>query len=188
MLQIFLRPIERYSIPEQAQIAIEGCCQWLVLECADVPDSNLRELAHELVPLCRENQTILTFDGRPEMARELGVHGMLLSPDEDPVAVRRECGAEAIIGARCQEADRIVAYDKADIDYIAMTTRQPSAIIEAVRKAGSLIPFVAMGDFRLEDVGGMRFAGYNGICTGKYIFEADDPVKYIQSMLKALEP
>lgn len=186
MLQVLIGESEQFSISEQAQIAIEGGCQWLVLRCADIAESDLRELGRELLPLCRENQTILTFEGRPEMARELGVHGVLLPEGEDAAAFRNKFGPEAIIGAYCQDADTIVAYDKADIDYVAMTTRNPSAIVEAVRKKGALIPFVAVGNFTLEDAAPMRLAGYNGICTDS-VFSADKPEDYIRSFLKALE-
>lgn len=186
MLQILIGENDRFSVSEQAQIAIEGGCQWLVLQCAGMDDADLRELGRELLPLCRENQTILTFDGRPDMARELGVHGILLAPGQDATAFRNELGPEAIIGATCEDPETIVAYDKADIDYIAMTTRNPSQIIHDVRKKGALIPFVALGDLTLEDAAPMKLAGYNGICTGS-VFGVDDPEDYIRSMLKALE-
>ncbi len=186
MLQILLGQNDRYSIAEQAQIAIEGGCQWLVLRCEGMSDGDLRELGRELLPLCRENQTILTFFGNPEMARELGVHGILLEAGADAAALREQWGPEAIIGACCEDPETIVAYDKADIDYVAMTTRQPAEIVRKVRHKGALIPFVALGDYALDDCPQLRLSGYDGVCTAD-VFEGDDPADYIRSMLKALE-
>ncbi|MDE6465013.1 MAG: thiamine phosphate synthase [Muribaculaceae bacterium] len=186
MLQILLESNEKYSLAEQAQIGIEGGATWLILRCNGLEDSEIRELAHELVPLCRENGTILTFEGRPDMARELGVHGLLLRRDEKPEQMRIDLGPEAIIGAETEDVARILALDKADIDYIAMTTRNPSEIIAEVRKANSTIPFVALGDYSINDAGRLLFAGYNGVCTGRPVFEADDPVQYVKDFLAAL--
>ena len=187
MLQVILEPNDRYSIAEQAQMAIEGDATWLILRCENLEDPQIREIASDLVPLCRENGTILTFEGNPMMARELGVHGLLLHFHDDPIAVRVEVGPEAIIGAMSEIPERIEAYDKADIDYVAMTTRNPSEIVASVRTRGCLIPFVAYGDYRVEDASALKAAGYDGVCTGRYIFEADDPVQYVRSFLDALQ-
>lgn len=157
-----------------------------MLQCGDLQDFQLREIAVELIPICRESGTILTFDGRPDMVRELGVHGLLVDEDNNPPAARANMGPEAIIGALSQSPQKIVDYDNADIDFIVMSTQTPSRIIEEVRAAGSHIPFVAMGDFRPEDACRLRFAGYNGICTGKHIFESADPAACIRDFLKAL--
>lgn len=58
MLQILLEPREDYSIAEQAQMAIEGGATWLVLRSAGMEEPQIRELASELIPLCRENAII----------------------------------------------------------------------------------------------------------------------------------
>lgn len=187
MLQVLLGHSDRYSISEQAQMAIEGGCQWLVLQSGSMSDSDLREVARELVPLCTENQTILTLQAQPDIVRELGVHGILCPAGTDPIAVRSIFGAEAIIGAVCEDSETIVAYDKADIDYVAMTTPHPADIIAKVRRQGALIPFVALGDYSLEDAKALRMAGYDGVCTGRSIFEAPSPEDYVQSFLQALE-
>lgn len=187
MLQVLLGQSDLYSISEQAQMAIEGGCQWLVLQCGSMSDAALREVARELVPLCTENQTILTLQAQPEMVRELGVHGILCPVGMDPVAVRNLFGAEAIIGAVCEDPDAIVGYDKADIDYVAMTMPNPAEIIDKVRRKGALIPFVALGDYTLEEAKALRMAGYDGVCTGRSIFEAPSPEDYTQAFLKALE-
>ncbi len=184
MLQILLENNDKFTIAEQAQMSIEGGVSWLVLSSVDSEESEIRELACELVPLCRESGTILTIEGHIGMARELGLHGVLLRNGDNPPEVRASLGPEAIIGAETEDARLILAYDKADIDYIAMTTRNPSAIIAEVRKADSTIPFVAVGDFTAEEAKALRLAGYDGICTGKLIFKSENPVEYIATMLR----
>lgn len=186
MLQVILQPHDKYSIAEQGQMAIEGGASWLLLRAAGLSDPDLRELARELVPLCTENGTILTMEGNVAMARELGLHGFLLHFHDNPIEVRAEVGPEAIIGAQSEVPERIVAYDKADIDYVAMTMRNPAEIVAAVRKEGCLMPFVAYGDFTVADVPELRFGGYNGLCTGKHIFDAPDPVAAVGQFLDAL--
>lgn len=186
MLQVILEPNDRFSIAEQAQMAIEGGATWLILRYMHIPDGELRETAAELVPLCRENGTILTFEGNVEMACETGVHGLFLHFHDDAVAVRAQMGPEAIIGVESEVPERIVAYDKADIDYVAMTMEQPAEVIAEVRRQGCLIPFVAYGDYTIAEARRLRTAGYDGICTGRHIFRAEDPVEYVREMLRAL--
>ena len=185
MLQILLEPSDNYTLPEQAQMAIEGGCTWLIISADNMSDAEIRELAREAVPMCRDAGVILTITGHPELAAELGLHGMLLHAADKPALIRQQLGPEAIIGAISASPERILEYDKADIDYICLTDRRGAETIAAVRAAGSLIPFVAMGDYRIEDVPMLRFEGFNGVCTGKYVFEAQDPVACIRRFLAA---
>lgn len=187
MLQVIIEEHDKYTPAEQAQMALEGGCTWLVMRTINMDDAEIREQAREIVPLCREQGAILTFEGHPDIATELGVHGLLLHVSDQPPLIRQQLGPEAILGAECNEVARVIDYDKADIDYIALTCPNPSEVIAEARTADVLIPFVAFGDYGIDDVAMLKFAGFNGVCTGRKIFDAEDPVEYVSRFLDALE-
>lgn len=186
MLQILLEPREDYSIAEQAQMAIEGGATWLVLRSAGMEEPQIRELASELIPLCRENAIILTIESHIQLARELGLHGVLLSCGDDAGSVRIDFGAEAITGAETDNPKQILQYEKADIDYIVLRPLQPVDVIATVRKEGSLIPFVAMGNYTAAQARELLAQGFNGICTGDPVFSAPDPVACLKEYLVSI--
>lgn len=184
MLQVLIGINERYTVEEQARMAIDGGASWLILQCAGLIDEETRRLIEVLLPGCREFDVILTIEGNNALARETGVSGVLLDDDTEAVQVRKMLGPEAIIGVRCDEASRITALAKCDIDYVALSMRNPSSVVLSVREAGCRMPIVAYGDYRPSDVEELRYNGCDGICTGRYIFEADEPTACVRSFLR----
>lgn len=185
MLQILISPIERYSLGEQAQMAIEAGCGWIVLDGGRMEEADLREQAAEVAAVCTENGVILTFDGHTELARKLGVHGVLTADAAEAVALRAQWGAEAILGARIDDVAQAAELAAADIDY-AVLPQTLVAAIAGIRTAGVKLPVVAMGNISREKGVELRMAGFDGICSGPEIFEAPDPVAYIKEYLEAL--
>lgn len=191
MLQFIAQPNDQYSIPEQAQMAIEGGCQWIQLRVPDMSDAELRELASELVPLCKENMTILTIENHVDIAKELGIHGVHLRGENiKPMAVRELLGPEAIIGVEVALASTALMYVSADIDYV---TFPPSVVperigenIEALRSAGFELPVVAEGNFQPSEIPSLLKIGINGIAVGREIGESREPVKKTEELLNAL--
>lgn len=188
MLQVVIELNERYTLAEQAQMALEGGATWLLIRPQGLTDEVLREEGKDVTALCRGHGAILTMEGHTELASDLGLHGVLLMKRHpNPVDIRALFGAEAIIGAEVTSGAEAAALEKADIDYAVLTQLHGAApIIEEARKQGALIPFVAMGDFTPEEAGQLIMAGFNGICTGKRIFSSDDSVAAVGEYLDRL--
>lgn len=193
MLQFIAQPNERYTIPEMVQMAIEGGCKWVVLRVPDMPDEQVRELASELVPLCRETSTILTIENRMELAKELAIHGVYLTPDAGISAMdaREACGPEAIIGVEVGMASSVLALRGADVDYVAfpatMTLERVGENIEALRDAHNELPVVATGEFDEKAIALAKAIGVNGIAVSREICDAEDPVARTEQLIRALE-
>lgn len=179
---------------ESAQIAIEAGAQWLVLRADTIAESERRDIGKDVAELCRESGVILTVDSDIEYARELGIHGVLLHPgSKAPAAVRDELGPEAIIGVEISSADAALALEKSDIDYVALDSAMPletvAEIIGAVRAGGGKIAFVSLGEqptLAPEYIDGLKAAGIAGLCCGRALFAAPDPVGAIESLLSEL--
>ena len=193
MLQYLSQPPLRYSVVEQCQMVIEGGCAWIQLHLPGVEDSEIRELAGELIPLCRETSTILMLEDHPELTKELGLHGMHIGPRAgyDPISLREEFGPEAIIGVTVETYEEVARLAKADIDYVtlpsAMNEERIRTLLRKIREDNLSIPVVAQGDFTIETGCRTVALGVSGLCTGHHIADSKDPVEYTERFINAMQ-
>ena len=205
MLQFITHPSDRYTIPEEVQMAIEGGCKWIQLRMKDATYDELKSTALEIIPICRENDIILVIDDNVELVNELRVHGVHLGKnDMDPRKAREILGPPAIIGVTANTADDILSFRGIDVDYVGVgpfrhtTTKKNLApvigldgykdIVTKVTAAGNKLPLVAIGGITLEDVTGIMATGVQGIAVSGSIINAPDPVRYTTQLLNALNP
>lgn len=89
MLQFITHPSEKYSIPEEVKMAIEGGCKWVQLRMKDASYEELKATALDIIPMCKDNDVILVIDDNVELVNELRVHGVHLGKtDMDPRKAR----------------------------------------------------------------------------------------------------
>ena len=203
MLMFITHPSDRYSIAEEVQMALEGGCKWIQLRMKDASDEEFRQTALEIIPMCQENEALLVFDDRVELAMEMGVHGVHLGKnDMNPLQARETMGAEAIIGVTANTADDIIRFRGWDVDYVGLgpfrytTTKSNLSpvlgidgyreIVKAVRDSGMTLPIVAIGGITIDDIPAIMATGVNGVAVSGAIINADDPVEYTRNLLEKL--
>ncbi len=203
MLQFITHSSEKYSIAEEVQMAIEGGCRWIQLRMKDASDEEVREMALEIIPMCKENDTFLIIDDRVELVNELKVSGVHLGKnDMDPMEARELLGPHAIIGITANTADDILAFKGKDVDYVGLgpyrfteTKKNLSPvlgpdryreIITAVRNADMDIPVVAIGGITIDDIPGLMKTGINGIAISGAIINSPDPAEYTSRIMQEL--
>lgn len=191
MLQFIAEYNERYSIAETVQMAIEGGCRWIELHMPQSDDSEIREVAAELIPLCRESGVFLTIEDRPELARELGLHGVVMTSLKTTAhKFREDLGPEAIIGLRVATTPTVVAIQNADIDYVTLPPDMPVSAIaqfmEELKSTDITTPVVATGDINLENAAAYMATGISGVATAAPAY-AKDPAEYTTRLIEALE-
>ncbi|MBO5455411.1 MAG: thiamine phosphate synthase [Muribaculaceae bacterium] len=204
MLQFITHPNDKYSIPEEVQMVLEGGCKWIQLRMKDASDEEFRETALEIIPMCQENEAFLVFDDRVELAMELSVHGVHLGKnDMNPLLARETMGASAIIGCTANTAEDILKFKGWDVDYVGLgpfrytTTKSNLSpiigiegyekIVKEVRAADILLPIVAIGGITIDDIEPLMKTGINGIAMSGAIINAPDPVAYTAEVLKRLK-
>lgn len=198
MLQYILTESNRFSVAELAQMAIEGGCLWISLNLSGMSDENIREsVAPEVVDMCKDAGVFLTIDDNPELARQLGLHGIRLSaeflrkhPESNPMALREDLGPEAVIGVETSDPSAVPSMMPADIDFVSLPAKfgheQRVAFVDTLRSLDMNIPVVAQGDFTAGQAVEAIADGCNGVAIGKTITDASDPVQATGSLLKAL--
>lgn len=194
MLQFKTSNLSSYSAPEQAQMAIEGGCRWIELSSRrDTPETEVRDEAVEIIPLCTEKDTFMTIDHDVNLVNELKVHGVHLTPgDMLPKEAREFLGPHAVIGVTVTTPDEVIALKSADIDYVRVdgypdvSLDDYSRFVAKVREAGVKIPIVAAGNITADDIKPLIGAGVSGLTISDAVAGATDPVAYMKHCLDLL--
>lgn len=199
MLQFILTESSRWTVAELAQMAVEGGCLWISLHLPEKSDAEIREIVEpDIIEMCREASVFLTVDDRPELARELGLHGVRLSmryflehSDQSPLSLREELGPEAVIGVECADASSLRSFVPADIDFITLpltfSSDDRQRFVKAVKQGGFVFPVVAEGTFDIDGALAAIADGCSGVAIGRQVSESADPVTLMQDYLDSLK-
>lgn len=203
MLQFITYPSDRYNIIEQVKMVLEGGCKWIQLRMKEATDEEIKTIAEELIPLCKEADAILVIDDRVELVKNLEVTGVHLGKKDMPVAEARNLlEGGPIIGATANTAGDIFALKGIDVDYVGLgpfrhtTTKKNLSpilgldgyrkIIKEVREAGVELPIVAIGGITIDDIDDIMSTGVNGIAMSGAIINAENPTEYTKAVLEKL--
>ncbi len=203
MLQFITHTSERYSVVEQVKMVLEGGCKWIQLRMKEATDEEVKAVAEELIPLCKDADAILVIDDRVELVKEMEVTGVHLGKKDMPVAEARNLlEGGPIIGATANTTDDIFALKGIDVDYVGLgpfrhtTTKENlspilglegySKIMKEIREAGVQLPVVAIGGITLEDIDDVMATGVNGVAISGAIINAENPVEYTKAILNKL--
>lgn len=203
MLQFITHPSKRYSIVEQVKMVLEGGCKWIQLRMKEATDEEVKAVAEELIPLCKEADAILVINDRVELVKEMEVTGVHLGKKDMPVAEARNLlEGGPIIGATANTAGDIFALKGIDVDYVGLgpfhytTTKENLSpilglegyrkIMKEIREAGVQLPVVAIGGITLEDIDDVMATGVNGVAISGAIINAENPVEYTKAILNKL--
>lgn len=193
MLQFITYASDRYTIAEEAQLAIEGGCRWIQVSQSLPEGMTQKEAVAELVQLCRENDTFLVIDSDVALANEMRVHGVHLGKsDMKPAEARELLGPHAVIGVDVDSAADILSLRGLDMDYAVIeygpqhTIENIRDIINQVHDDGFEIHIVVRGELDLQVIKALRQAGVSGIAMSKTIMDAGDPVSKTSEILTAL--
>ena len=185
---------------EGAKMALEGGCKWIQLRMKDGTDDEVRSVAAEIQPLCKQNEAIFLLDDRVELVRELHADGVHLGKNDMPVdEARRVLGEEFIIGGTANTFEDIERLASQGADYIGCgpfrftTTKKNLApvlglegyrdIIENMRRAGIDIPVVAIGGITASDIDDILATGVKGIAVSGSVLTAENPVAMMRTLI-----
>lgn len=191
MLQFITSKSDRYSIAEEAQMAIEGGCMWIQVSQSLPEGLSLKEAVAEIQPMCEENEVFLVVDSDVELAKEMRIHGVHLKKgDMKPAEAREQLGPHAVIGVDVESSADILALKGQDIDYAVLdfdgegSIQRISEIVKEVKADGLEIHIVARGKMSAADMKALQEAGVNGFAVSRQIIEAPDPVAATADILK----
>ncbi len=203
MLQFITHQTERFGIVEGAVAALKGGCKWIQLRMKDASIEEVKRIAEELIPLCKEHEAILVLDDHVQLAADLDVDGVHLGKLDMPVAEARQLiDGKYIIGGTANTFEDIQELVRQDADYVGVgpfrfteTKKNLSPIlglegyariVEACAQHGLEIPIVAIGGITAEDIPAIMETGVSGIALSGSILNAQDPEAETRKILDIL--
>lgn len=203
MLQFITNTKSKTTVTDQIFAVIEGGCRWIQIRMKDASDEEIKNIVEAVKPKCIETGSFLILNDRVELAKELNVGGVHLGKDDMPASkARMILGAAAVIGVTANTFSEVAAVSKLDIDYYGIgpyaetLTKENLApvlglngirdICYEMEKNEIMIPHVAVGGIKLDDVLPLIEAGVNGIAVSSAITDSDDIVKTTREFLNLL--
>ena len=191
---------ERFGYVEGARMALEGGCKWIQLRMKGATDDEVRAAAKAIQPLCKRHEAVFVIDDRVALAKELKADGVHLGKNDMPVGeARHVLGEDFIIGGTANTFEDIELLYRQGADYIGCgpfrftTTKQNLApvlgldgyftLVNRMRAAGILLPVVAIGGIRFEDIPDIMRTGVRGIAVSGAVLGAPDPVAEMRRMV-----
>ena len=191
---------ERFGYVEGARMALEGGCKWIQLRMKGATDDEVRAAAAAIQPLCKQHEAVFVIDDRVGLAKELKADGVHLGKNDMPVGeARHVLGEDFIIGGTANTFEDIERLHREGADYIGCgpfrftTTKQNLApvlgldgyftLVNRMRAAGILLPVVAIGGIRFEDIPDIMRTGVRGIAVSGAVLGAPDPVAEMRRMV-----
>ncbi len=199
MLQFITRYSERFSIAEEAQMAIEGGCRWLQLSSSGLADNedNMRTVAVEIVELCKEKEAFLIIEDDINLVEELKVHGVFMhdSSRESVMAARERLGADAVIGVEVSTAAEALHLVGLDIDYLIIpcdagckeSVAFYADVVDKLSEVKMYVHVVASGNISSSDFTRLIKSGCSGVAVSSEIIDSTDPVATTRSLVSELE-
>lgn len=194
MLQFITNTDCNVPVVEQILGVIKGGGRWIQIRMKDASDEEIKKVVEAVKPECVEKEAFLILDDRVELAKELNVGGVHLGKDDMPPSkARMILGPAAVIGVTANTFADILAVSALDIDYFGigpfhetLTKKNPAPMlgIEGIKNICNrmeqeeiLIPRVAVGGIKYDDVIPLLKAGVNGVAVSGAIAYAHDIVK-----------
>ncbi len=194
MLQFITAKSDKYTIAEEAQMVIEGGCQWIQVSEQLPEGTSMKDILMELKPLCEENGVFLMVESDAELAQEMRIHGAhLKKTDIKPTEARELLGPHAVIGIDTDSAAEILALKGLDIDYAVLDLDRGNTIddikqtISEVRGQGFDIHIVVKGaNIDMADLNRLKQAGVSGFAMSRQILDNPEPAVATAEILAAL--
>ena len=85
-VQFITNSSERYTHEQSAALALQGGCKWIQLRMKDSPAEEKKEVAINVLKLCKEHDAVLIIDDDVELAKEISADGVHLGKKDMPVS------------------------------------------------------------------------------------------------------
>ena len=191
MLQYITNTQCGVPVKDQVRAVLDGGGRWIQVRMKDASDEEIAKVIDAIMPMGLETEAFLILNDRVELAKKLNVGGVHLGrQDMLPSQARVVLGAAAVIGVTANTFEDVKAVRSLDIDYIGIgpyrftETKKNLApvlgldgireICHKMQKEEILIPKVAVGDVKIEDVPTLMDAGVNGVAVSGAIAFAKD--------------
>ena len=155
------------------------------------PAEELARAAHRFVKLARPAEAQVIVNGRPDIARAVGAHGVQLADDDLAPDDARLVLGEGLIGRSVHSADDALRARDEGADFVILGhifqtpshAGRPLGLDELRRAVAGGIPVVAIGGITPETASRVRDTGAWGVAAIRALWHAANPAEAVRRML-----
>ncbi len=198
-LYAIVDPLDTGRAPEDLAAALlDGGARLLQVRIKTGGAGRLLEASRAVVALARRVGAVGVVNGRPDVARAAGAHGVHLGQEDVPVAVaRRVLGPDAVIGVSTHDVEQARRAAAAGPSYLGVgpvyaTSSKVGALaprgLELVRavRAAVALPLVAIGGITAATAPDVRAAGADAVAMIAALVRTPDPSAAVRDVLARL--
>ncbi|MDE7160524.1 MAG: thiamine phosphate synthase [Muribaculaceae bacterium] len=192
MLQFITDYNSEVPVSEQVKRVLAGGGNWIQIRMPGATDAEISGVVEDIMPACLEKQAFLLLTDHVDEAKTLNVGGAVLSLKSEtlPSKARVFLGAAAVVAVSVNNIEDVRAVRSLDVDCVILTpfrgkdTGNPDApelgvegvrsLIKAMHDEEIMIPTVAAGDIRFDDIAPLFDAGISGLAVSSAIADAPD--------------
>jgi thiamine-phosphate pyrophosphorylase len=193
LLVITDRRQARMPLEAVAAALFAGGCRWLSLREKDLPPAERLALLRRLVALGKDSGAVVTVHDDLDAAEAARADGVHLPAGGSVRAARMRLGAAALIGQSVHGDEAMRRAVEEGADYVTLSPifataskpdYGPALGINALRKRHSL-SVIALGGVEPENIAACLAAGAAGAAVMGGAMRAQDPKRYMISLLAA---
>lgn len=177
--------VGKQTFYEQVESALKGGITCLQLREKELDEESFLAEAKEIATLCKRYGVPFIINDNVEIALKCGADGVHIGQDDmDIVEVRKQLGADKIIGVSAHNVEEAIEAAKNGADYLgsgAMFTTETKANVTPLSVktlkeicAAVDIPVVAIGGINKKNLPQLLGAGADGVALVSAIFAAED--------------
>jgi thiamine biosynthesis protein ThiS len=180
-------------VPRLAAVALAGGADLVQIREKDLTDLAFRELTAATI-VATGKSSMISVNGRPSIAKELGVGLHLPEAGLAPAAARADLGPSVLIGRSVHSPEAARTSDGADyliaghVFATASKPDRPPLGLDGLRRivAASPIPVLAIGGISPANVRSVMAAGAYGIAVMSAVGAAEDPAAATRAIAQRL--
>ena len=178
------------ALAGRVRLAARAGLHFVQVREKDLAGGALFELVREIVDAVAGTATRVLVNGRPDVARAAGAHGVQLPADGLPVAAVRAAFPELLVGASCHGAAEVLTAAAEGASFaivgpVFATPGKESRALGADALAGivraAAVPIFAIGGIDAATVAAVRAAGVRGVAAIRP-FLGDEPAAAVEAL------
>lgn len=177
--------VGKQTFYEQVESALKGGITCLQLREKELDEESFLAEAKEIATLCKRYGVPFIINDNVEISLKCGADGVHIGQDDmDIVEVRKQLGADKIIGVSAHNVEEAIEAAKNGADYLgsgAMFTTETKTNVTPLSVktlkeicAAVDIPVVAIGGINKKNLPQLLGAGADGVALVSAIFAAED--------------
>ena len=191
--------VDESRLPSVLNEMLEGGVDVVQLRAKNATESKIEALAAELLPLCRRAEVPLIINDFPRIAAKVGVDGVHVGQDDQPISeVREIVGEEMLVGKSTHSLDQARAASReTGVDYIGFgpifaTPTKPDYVpigkaeIDQVHRDVEL-PIFCIGGIKRENAPEILQAGAKRLVIVSGILQAANIPEYVRDVQTLLQ-